>query len=404
MSKKIFFTLASCIMLHSCSNNIIPDLNEQLPKQEIINNRTITEALTEAAKFINISPSKNSDISISYITNHDIHEDKSRSQYLKSDTIAYVINAPNNGFAIIAYNKSIKPILAYSDMENFTLADKENNLAYKYFISRLPGYIEQKTNNTTYEQPTWQTVYVGPYIKFKSWNQRAPFSKYVELNHSGSPTGCVPLACVRAMIYAKDYLKYDGLAALSNYNFASIRTKLEAYSSNPPQEDDPTYIHWEPIIQNYNEATDSIAHFICDFVESIPMVSYAPNVTKVNLALAAVRVQSLGYQLNVTGINTEPYNAEDMMDYLRFKKAILVMGGSGHCWTVEGGAYCLWPTPQPDKSKYFSTLFYCDWGWGGTNNGHYEGEVFNTEFGTYENLEYFAIFKDSILEILPPKQ
>lgn len=159
------------------------------------------------------------------------------------------------------------------------------------------------------------------------------------------------------MIYAKDYLKYDGLAALSNYNFASIRAKLEAYPSNPPQEDDPTYIHWEPIIKNYNEATDSIAHFICDFVESIPMVNYTPNATGVSLALAAVRVQSLGYKLNVTGINTEPYNAEDMMDYLRFKKAILIMGGSGHCWTVEGGVYCLWPTPNQINLNILALYF-----------------------------------------------
>ena len=104
-----------------------------------------SEALEIANKFLGkplLSRCSEQEVDFQYV----ITTDETRSTYTFSDTIAYVINYPdNNGFAIIASDRRVNPVLAFADEGVFTF---DNEVSKVNFIDRISSYIEINKNNT----------------------------------------------------------------------------------------------------------------------------------------------------------------------------------------------------------------------------------------------------------------
>lgn len=70
----------------------------------------------------------------------------------------------------------------------------------------------------------------------------------------------------------------------------------------------------------------------------------------------------------------------------------LVGGSGGHAWIIDGyGYYQVHHYEEPTIQK---TLFHCDWGWGGEDNGYYLSDLFNTRYGDFEDMKYFSVKTD----------
>ena len=69
--------------------------------------------------------------------------------------------------------------------------------------------------------------------------------------------------------------------------------------------------------------------------------------------------------------------------------------GYRYCYKVNSGGDGWQTTPSiPDENSEIDenkAFLNCDWGWGGTSNGYYQGEVFDAKYHKFKNMIYFPV-------------
>lgn len=139
-----------------------------------------------------------------------------------SDTVAFILNYPNNaGFVIVANDKRVDPILAFSDKGVYSLS---NEIAHEVFLDNVEYYIHSKISQSrirSSEDVDTIVYQVGPYVT-TNLGQYEPYNRVVDKYHPGCPVGCAPLSCVMAVSHCVDKLIYKGY----EYNFKSINKNL----------------------------------------------------------------------------------------------------------------------------------------------------------------------------------
>lgn len=392
------------------------------------NKRTEAEAVKLARKAAS-STDQNSRASQSYSISL-ITDNQSRSNEL--DTLCYIVNFDDEqGFALIAYDKRVSPVLAYSDHGNFTNDRSLNPAVYDCFIQKLPAFINNSIENASDAEPLndpdfdVETCYSSTLpddILGPSWHQKHPYNKYVAKKYpdvQNIVAGCVPLAACQLMVFGMQDLVYHNTL----YNFVDIRKSLQDYNENLSRihnmnKNPDAYTDYSEelntIIIKYNESIDLIAKII-EYLGDDLNAKYAPFATSASTKDAMLLLRSLGYNISpASGTSLLSYYPESVVSKL-FNNSIIqiranrITEGDSHSWTLTTADYCrrnmsrpipsgLTPYQKFQQDLYFNNIevmyVFCEWGWGNKDNGRYNVNVFATPTGNYDNVSYYSVKND----------
>lgn len=128
-----------CI-LAGCENEVLCESHNTTELLDYSSNLNESEAQKLANSFFTQELIKTRNISLSNPTCECVTDFiPTRNSESVKDTLAYIFNySKENGFVIVAANKNIAPILAFSQEGTF---DLNNELAKENFLSRIKDYL-----------------------------------------------------------------------------------------------------------------------------------------------------------------------------------------------------------------------------------------------------------------------
>lgn len=358
------------------------------------------EAVTKACETLGKKQSRSEGaVSVEYVLRSETHKG-TRSASAVNDTVAYIINYPDNGgFAIVAADKRVSRVLAYADHGYF---DKEIPTVKETFLSNIGDYVDEQCSGTRssvdpgiQDPPKPQTYYTIPTIIEINLSQESPWDRYVKKEYPLSPVGCVPVAVTNILSHCADSLSFEG----KDYYFGPIVRGIKA---GPPSISYPKSITGpgfssDPIIggftMNYYTAIDKMACLMYDIGKPGNLnVEYRPYISGARITDAYVLIRRLGYE--TTSIHRGTMSA--LFSLVKENNLIFVGGvtGSGneamgHAWVIDG---CQYPDIGGTCENYLEEVyFWCNWGWGGTSNGYFVGDVYTTKNGVFRLSECFGV-------------
>ena len=304
-----------------------------------------------------------------------------------SDTVAYIINYPEGGFAIVSSDNRIEPILAYSDSGSFST---NNELAMANFVNRIGNFLYKRvlqtnSNDGVKRIETSDVPYYiyGPYV-FGDLHGQGAFAKYIKQEKGESAVASsAQVAAATAMIHCKTPLfTYQG----KTFNLWGIRGALERYKNHvlyPPY--NPSSSKMPPIQSiSFEQAVDQIAWLYYYIGEDI-RASYKGNYTTASSYKAIKLLNEIGYQTPTT---QNEYNTTDIISAVINRNIIYmyawdILGNKNeHAWICDGCKYkfSISMTSADGKTskviEYYEPYLHCVWGWGGNGNGYYYGDIF----------------------------
>lgn len=205
--RKIFILLTLVLFLTGCtsyedsfspaeSNRIVSviDVNEAIKiSHKVLRHSNATRGITFGVPAIN------------FVLNTE--KSKTRNTSLR-DTLAYVINYPNNGgFVIVSSDRRVYPVLAYSDKGNFSF---DNETVKSTFIDNIGNYISSADASASFEvgDSDFQSCYSQTPMIEAAFSQRHPWNKYVIKEHPNCPAGCVALATSLVLSHSMTYITF----------------------------------------------------------------------------------------------------------------------------------------------------------------------------------------------------
>lgn len=303
------------------------------------------------------------------------------------DTVAYVVNYSNNsGFAIIAANKHVTPVLAFARDRNFSF---DNEIVKHYFLNNIKSYADEVIRKQQYKEEPDDDIITyerDPIIKI-NLGQHAPYDSIVQVHHPGYPVGCAPVAAVMIMAYCKSEITYNNKL----YNFKNIKAALiKGPSYNPidtmpqvqPNTLNPLLTTWA---NNYRGCLNAIRDLLYE-VGKLMKTKYTNDETTTTFGDTPVAFTKTGYKI---GPIYDGYNPKMMVDSIDTEHIWFQCGRKtdnpkkGHYWVIDGYKYDL----VCKNDSMVNCQFYCHWGWYGEDDGYYLGEIFNP----YADVKYKAI-------------
>lgn len=387
MKRISLFILGIVAFIVGCTNETLGDSSNVVDK---IKTTSINkdDALIIANKVLSRNGKTRSDADSLPELDYVFSKNRTRNAW-SGDTLAYIINYPNNGgFVIVSSIKNVYPVLGFSKEGNFSF---DNAAAEQNFVECIEDYLANANKLSIYEvdDNDFDGCYVVDPMVQISLSQGNPWNKYVIKEHPNCPAGCVAVATALVMSHSKDSINYHG----SLFKFKSITeaiSKGQGYSNNSVVN---TTISHKPVY-SYEEAVDSMARLLYWLGKDLNMDysvlgSGAYSIDAYNLC------KDLGYEIPSNyasfDINKISWYLED--GYIIYIKGRDTEKDAGHAWVSDGCYFCV----DKENSTIFNrgnikeTYIYCDWGWGGRCNGYYSGSVFAASSYKFKPLNYFAV-------------
>lgn len=382
-------------MVCSCSDDIFT-ANEQSSESMVAEWHYISpdKAISIANAVLTRSGNEPSSRSMSIPTIEYVTQKvNSRSSLNEADTLAYIINYPNDeGFVIVSSDDRVYPVLAFSHSNNFTF---DNEISQKVFIDRIQPYIDSADADNSYALQTndfrisvnVDTIITKPYYL----DQGAPFNKYVVQNKGNYPVGCVAVATAYVTMFSKDSVRYRN----DVFHFKSIKRGIGIRSSTIRPSRDVTLVGLNEPRYNYDQAIDKLAWYLYVIGTNINM-QYGYEDKNQSAAYTTDAYDFIRYDLGYTVTELTEYNASDIAQYLTENYIIYLTGDPyigkyGHDWVCDG---CLFRQSASTGEKT-GIYLHCDWGWGGKCNGYFTGEIFQPYPNTaFEIFEYFGVKRE----------
>jgi len=402
----LFFSLGA--LLASCSSEDFLQMTDNARiDSNVSHSISLTEALEISDKVLGLSNSTRNIEKVSPSVQYVMNEHLTRGSANLSDTLAYVINYPEDGgFVIVASSDNVYPVLGFSDTGNFSF---DNEIAEANFIANIGAYLEEADTDASYtvNENDFDGCYiVSPTVK-TSLSQRSPWNKFVIEEHPGCPVGCVAVAVAQVISHSKRTLLYHGVT----YQLKSIITAIDKGSDDDSSDTSeskaarriintitpvtlPTY--------SYEQAVDSMAKLLYWIGKDVDM-EYSTSGSGAYSYDAYTLCDSLGFNIP-SGYSD--FDIKKITQYLRDSCIVYMRGrdddrNAGHAWISDGCRYCV---DMTDKTKILDTYIHCDWGWGGSSNGYYSGSVFSASIYDFSPKNYFAVcMKEKSLVIIPKK-
>ena len=311
----------------------------------------------------------------------------------------YIFNRSGaDGFIIVAGDKNVRPVLAYS-FDN--TIDPENNP--EAFSAWLQSYdmtcenpaVNSKNQNLwnnllTYSASTPTLLGEGEYIEPLipcNWNQTEPFNMYCPLNNQGQQAiaGCVAVAEAQIMRRWNFPKRALGFAGYYISDFGTLSTSFHTYD-------------WDNMFDKLRKTTtEEQKQNVACLIEDIGISGF--NKYGVEETSGGRHVLTTFFQYNPDSIHFEKkenytsaqWNAM-MLAELRKGRPIMYSGGTlnngGHEFVVDGYKY------NEDNG---GGMFHFNLGWGGAANGYYYLDSVN--FGFTSQSAHLGIEPDSNLVV-----
>ena len=290
-----------------------------------------------------------------------LHQTTRYNDINRINTELYLINFKGNkGFALVSSDKRLQPIYALSDSGSLNVLDTINNKGLAMFFNGVYRDILY-TSSTKVPKHYYLNgchyllgAQVPPLIQYntRKWGQKPPYNKYCFTEQGDSAlVGCVAVATGMVMSYYKW-----------------------------PTDINNTHINW--LVLNNGQNIDPIAKFLNLLGnKQLLDMQYGIFASEANVQNIYQTFEKLGY-----------YRPKDIIDFnsdiicqqltTAYKQGasnstgagpILVYGENnknknGHLWVIDGYAENV--EIDNDYTMYF-TLFHCNWGWNGRNNGYF---------------------------------
>lgn len=383
--------MSQTLLLQGCTNDLDsgPKFEDESVSYSYGNERTIseTQAIEIANGIVDSGETRSWPRNISAIE-YICRKESTRSIDCVSDTLAYVINYENNeGFAIISADNSVFPILAYSHEGNFSMT---NEIANENFISNIENYMDADTmvdfRDPKLDEYT-ELCIVPPIIKCVL-GQRSPWDKYVIEEHPGCPVGCVAVATALVVSHSRKMITYNG----ERFYLSSMISALNESNEEDLSEYDGAELNSGSLIYplyTYDSAADRMAKLLYWIGKDVNM-NYGQNSSSANSTRAFSLCQDLN--LSIPSGYTK-YDINEITQYLQddciiYMRGVNTSGTSGHAWVCDGSMAIV---DKKDHSVIHQTYVHCDWGWYGSCNGYYSGDVFAAGSSSYKPMNYFAV-------------
>ena len=309
----------------------------------------------------------------------------------------YIFNRSGaDGFVIVAGDKNVRPVLAYSFDDKI---DPENNPeAFATWLQSYDMSCEKPAANSK-NQTLWNNLltysasaptllgegeYIAPMVPCL-WNQGSPYNMYCP-DSAGvhAVAGCMPVAQAQIMRYWNFPKRVMGYESYFDPTFGIISTSFHTYD-------------WDNMFDTLRgttteEQAQNVAHLIAD----IGINGYSTFGIRETCGSFSL---STNFQYNPDSINFEKkdnytsaqWNAM-MLAELRKGRPIIYSGGTpnngGHAFVVDGYKY------NEDNG---GDMFHFNMGWGGLANGYYYLDSVN--FGFTSQSAYFGLEPDSSFAI-----
>lgn len=395
MRKLLFFATFISIFLAGCSNSTEDNILMQDLQDEQIsalsNKISEIEAIEISNEVLNKISTRTNPAAIptiDYVTKHNTTRSTA-----SNDTLAYIINYPDDtGFVIIATDKYVNPLLAYSNQGHFSF---DNEIAKENFIDEIGPYLEKSKSNAPFN---WDDISfdnsktVEPFIEI-SLNQRNPWDKYVIEKHPGCPVGCLAVAVAYVMTYSKEELNYHD----STWQFKSIISAIENKAIAPVipttnTESQGINLLPPPTLYSYDWGVDKMAKLLYRVGADLGLNYTSDRTGGVPMINSYYYCQSLNYTIP-SGYSD--YNSNEVARYLRTDHIICLYGvdinGNGaHAWVGDG---CMATVSISHPEQPIVNYIHCDWGWGGSCNGYFNGDIFDVGY-QFDVRKYFAVKRE----------
>lgn len=316
---------------------------------------------------------------------------------LLSDTVAYIVNYPDKGgFAVIANDSRVNPVLAYGDSVNFSM---DNPVAKAAFLDRIEGYLASQSGNGAAKDNLAQTpvrrVIIEPQIttKIGPWD---PFSSVVSEHHPEFYASIPVVASVNIISHVLNKLTYEGYF----YNFENINYALnQGEGYNPFDQNDAASINITKPTMTFLTSYDGAVGAICQLLYQVGEDSNTqynqgamPSTNWLWIRLAynkmglsmtnrssdyslpeVFRLLNQGYlvQMHMTVTNQDGSTPEEY--YLK----------SPLGWVIDGCDVYLKPNNEIDSG---SGYYHCVWGIFGESDGFYSSAIWPGDYAQYRTV------------------
>lgn len=289
-----------------------------------------------------------------------------------------VYNVPGQGFAVVAADDVVTPVLGYSTEGTFPTGQLLINVAkwFEGYLAEVRGTLADGLAVPLEVSQAWQAWIAGqPQARSAdravnpllatNWNQ-SPHEN--ALCPGGSVTGCVATAMAQVMKYHAHPVTGTGFHSYNEDDYGTLSANFGA-----------TTYDWAGMPNNVNAPNTAVATLMFHCGVGVDM-NYSPQVS------GAWMIQShspgtnhnseyalktyFGYDASMQGVARAAYPQQQWIGMLKAdldaSRPVLYAGfgqGGGHCFVADGY----------DNNDFF----HFNWGWGGMANGYFEINALN---------------------------
>ncbi len=285
------------------------------------------------------------------------------------DTLVYLVNF-DEGFAMLAADRRLKPVYAISDEGSLSLEDVEEHPVLGLFFASVKADIDESITESPNDlggliippiTPPDHIEYHGPLLR--KWNEQmgysSPFNRYIP--YTTSSNGYVAssaVALTQYLTYFKPFRELEGKEIHWDENFfASVDGRelvIDSMAWLMYVVGLPNYLNVDYNSQRY---TQTIKVF--DALENL-------NFTGIRWADSFKRSTITS---SISGSKRSPVIVYSQYHTNEYSENITnpLLKEKHHYWIIDG--YCLETIYAVAQGR--DIMYHCVWGWGGTNNGYY---------------------------------
>lgn len=299
-----------------------------------------------------------------------------------SDAPYYIFNNPSGGFAIIAGDDCLSPVLGYSLTGRVDPSRTPVNM--KYWLGEVSAAVQQIRRESLkpllrtlmeWENPVPPATKAeeGRLLALASWYQEAPYNYYcprIPVDDGQSCTGCVATAISMVMLYHQ--WPPCGTGVLPDYEMPYEGSSYSGYYHIPGHALGHEY-KWS-LMPTVDVSTDQASYVPTEGEKQVAWLMYD----------CGIMMEAM-YSYEGTGAYSQ-YIPSRLHKYMYYKKANYVTKDTytGDWLTlikdqIDRGLPVIYGADDPSQGGHQfvvcgydpSDKLYVNWGWGGVGNGYY---------------------------------
>lgn len=389
--KKAIFILAAVCALTACQNSPADLMPDESGVREMVSSNphrvTLAQALQNAEKMLgNISEQKTRSASQHIVKSVDYMVNHVARSANDVDTMLYLVNYTDGGFALLGADTRIPRVFAVSDEGSLAWNDTINNPGLGQWLSNVTGAIPMFIPDPgVIVIPTPGPGGAKSYLyekcaprlnkNVKKWGQDDPYNQYCKTTSGATAkTGCGALSVAMVMSYYEWPTIVDGYAI--NWSIVKNGTATSGLKRLIAKIGSSANLAATYGVSNTSNESDDV-HLLRTFRN----LGYTTSASFNNLSFSIVKSltgRTYKYVYNPSG-------EVDFTDYSIAGQPIYTIGTTSanqwHAWVIDG--WMIYDvTADIDKSDpsigdgpFYENYIHCVWGWDGDNNGYYLASV-----------------------------